>query len=147
MCRENFSGTRCEFVDDGTDLSVLQSFLNGTEENVEKVFPNVLQRNNWTEIAVVVDVTGSMQPCAASVYQWMRVETDSRKNIRFFVFFNDGDGKPNANKTIGSTGGIYGNSGENLTQILETMQTAMKNGHGGDIPENDIEAILFAIEK
>lgn len=97
-------------------------------------------------MVVVVDVTGSMQSCAASVYQWMRDQVDSRHKILYYVFFNDGDGKANANKTIGSTGGIHGKSSTNLNEVFETMQTAMKNGHGGDIPENDVEAILFAIE-
>ena len=95
----------------------------------------------------VVDVTGSMQAFAVAVYQWMTLLSNRNKNIRYHVFFNDGDEKLNSDKVIGSTGGVYGMASNNLNKVLATMQSAMKNGNGGDIPENDIEAILFGIAK
>lgn len=93
----------------------------------------------------MVDVTGSMQACAAAVYKRMTLPANRNKNIRYYVFFNDGDEKLNPNKVIGSTGGVYGMAANNLNKVLATMQTAMKDGNGGDIPENNIEAILFGI--
>ncbi len=131
---------------EGTDLSELTSIIGGQNNNYEHVVENVLTRNNWTDILAVVDVTGSMQSCAAAVFKWMKLSQDKTKNIRYYVFFNDGDEKPNSAKVIGSTGGIYGIAANNLNKVLATMQSAIKNGNGGDIPENDIEAILQGIE-
>jgi hypothetical protein len=133
-------------VGEGTDLSELTSIIGGQNNNYEHVVENVLTRNNWTDILAVVDVTGSMQSCAAAVFKWMKLSQDKTKNIRYYVFFNDGDEKPNSAKVIGSTGGIYGIAANNLNKVLATMQSAIKNGNGGDIPENDIEAILQGIE-
>lgn len=93
----------------------------------------------------VVDVTGSMQPCAAAVYKWLRLAYERINLITYYVFFNDGDNRPDSTKVVGSVGGIYGISTGNLTTVLATMQAAMRNGNGGDGPENDIEAILFGI--
>lgn len=93
----------------------------------------------------VVDVTGSMQPCAAAVYKWLKLAYERINLIQYYVFFNDGDNKPDSAKVIGSTGGIYGIPTSNLTTVLATMQAAMRNGNGGDGPENDIEALIFAI--
>ncbi|CAF0777234.1 unnamed protein product [Rotaria sordida] len=146
LCTENYYGSRCEHVGEGADLSVLESIISGNNNNYEHVVENVLSRNNWTDILAVVDVTGSMQPCAAAVYKWMKLSQDKTKNIRYYVFFNDGDDKLNSAKKIGSTGGIYSMAANNLNKVLATMQSAMKNGNGGDIPENDIEAILHGIE-
>ncbi|CAF2399415.1 unnamed protein product [Rotaria sp. Silwood2] len=146
LCTENYYGSRCEHVGEGADLSILESIISGNNNNYEHVVENVLSRNNWTDILAVVDVTGSMQPCAAAVYKWMKLSQDKTKNIRYYVFFNDGDDKSNLAKKIGSTGGIYDMAANNLNKVLATMQSAMKNGNGGDIPENDIEAILHGIE-
>jgi hypothetical protein len=108
---------------------------------------NVLNRTNWTNIVAVVDVTGSMQPCAAAVYKWMRLAYETVHLIQYYVFFNDGDAKTTEQKVIGSTGGVYGIPTTNLQTILATMETAMKNGNGGDGPENDIEALLYGIAR
>ncbi|CAF4458115.1 unnamed protein product [Rotaria socialis] len=146
LCQANYYGSRCEHTGEGTDLSVLESIIDGNNNNYEHVVENVLSRNNWTDILAVVDVTGSMQSCAAAVYKWMKLSQDKTKNIRYYVFFNDGDDKLNSGKVIGSTGGIYSMAANNLNKVLSTMESAMKNGNGGDIPENDIEAILHGID-
>lgn len=97
-------------------------------------------------MVAVVDVTGSMQPCAAAVYKWLVLASDKLNMIKYYVFFNDGDNKADSSKVIGKTEGIYGIPTINLTTTLAVMQAAMKNGNGGDGPENDIEAILFGIK-
>lgn len=88
-----------------------------------------------------------MYPCAASVYKWMTLAYEKLDSIRYYVFFNDGDNKPDSTKVIGSTGGIYGIATTNLATVLETMESAMRNGGGGDGPENDIEALIFGIRQ
>jgi hypothetical protein len=146
LCTKDFYGSRCEHFGETTDFSILESIINGNNNDYEHTVENVLNRNNWTDIVAVVDVTGSMQPCAASIYKWMNSSNEKNKYIKYYVFFNDGDDKLNSDKVIGSTGGIYSIDANNPNKVLSTMKTAMKNGDGGDIPENDIEAILRAIQ-
>lgn len=106
-----------------------------------------MNRTNWTNIVAVVDVTGSMQPCAAAVYKWMKLAHNRTNLINYYAFFNDGDSKLTSEKVIGSTGGIYGIETTNLYTVLAAMETAMRNGNGGDGPENDIEAVLYGIAR
>jgi hypothetical protein len=61
--------------------------------------------------------------------------------VSHFVFFNDGNRKRAREKKIGKTGGIYHCDQSDLSGILETMEKVMRNGNGGEIPENDLEAI------
>jgi hypothetical protein len=88
-----------------------------------------------------------MLPCAASVYKWMTLSYEKVNKIKYYVFFNDGDHKLTANRTIGCTGGVYRIPTTDLNLVLDTMKTAMINGNGGDTPENDIEALLFGIQQ
>ncbi|CAF1507927.1 unnamed protein product [Rotaria sordida] len=86
-----------------------------------------------------------MASCYAQIDQWMALSQTNRL-VQYFVFFNDGDKTPDANKVIGSTGGIYGvHTSEGIVKVLETLKTAKSSGSGGDGPENDIEAILYTI--
>ena len=107
----------------------------------------IFNRNNWTDVLVVIDVTGSMRPCASAVSQWMFLANERKTNIKFYVFFNDGDSKADAEKVIGSTGGIYTTNSTDLLAIRAVMQTAMSKGNGGDGPENDVEALLHGIKQ
>ncbi|CAF4656230.1 unnamed protein product, partial [Rotaria magnacalcarata] len=111
----------------------------------EETVTGVLKRHNWTDIGAVVDVTGSMAACYAQIDQWLAL-SHTNKLVQYFVFFNDGDNKPNKDKVIGSTGGIYAvHTNEGIAKVLTTLDTAKKNGGGGDGPENDIEAIIYTI--
>ncbi|CAF3752263.1 unnamed protein product [Rotaria sp. Silwood1] len=145
LCPPKFYGPLCQFTGTGTDLSILEGILNGSLTNYDRTVENVFNRSTWNNMLVVVDVTGSMQPCSAAVYKWMKLAYDRLNSIKYYVFFNDGDNKPDSRKVIGSTGGIYGTPTTDLNSVLAVMQTAMKNGNGGDTPENDIEAILYGI--
>ncbi|CAF2954831.1 unnamed protein product [Rotaria sp. Silwood2] len=147
LCPSTHFGPVCEYRGTGTDLTVLETILNGSLTNYDQTVENVLNRSNWTNMVAVVDVTGSMQPCAAAVYKWLKLAYDKLNSIKYYVFFNDGDNKADSLKVIGSTGGIYGIPTTNLNTTLAVMQAAMKNGNGGDGPENDIEAILFGIKQ
>lgn len=147
ICLPAYYGTYCQNVSSSTVSSLVDKIVNGSNVTYDRTVENVLNRNNWTNIVAVIDVTGSMYPCAAAVYKWVLLSSQRTDTIKYYVFFNDGDNKPQANKTIGSTGGIYGIGSSNLNLVLNTMKTAMNNGNGGDIPENDLEAILFAIQQ
>jgi hypothetical protein len=101
----------------------------------------ILKRNKFKNVLIVIDVTGSMSEYIAQLLSWLSVENN---NIKYVVCFNDGNGIMNENKIIGRTGGIYGEPFENIQQIGDLIQTAMNNGSGGDLAENDCEAVLKA---
>jgi hypothetical protein len=67
--------------------------------------------------------------------------------VRRVVFFNDGDSLPDNKKIIGKTGGIYiSKDSISLENLISQMVDCMRGGYGGDIPENDVEAIIKGLE-
>ena len=94
------------------------------------------------KVALVMDVTGSMSSNIAAMKKWINAN-HQRMPFTSFTFFNDGDGKPSKKKKVGSTGGIYFTKDHN--EMKETMKNAMLGGGGGERPENDVEAILHAL--
>ena len=64
------------------------------------------------------------------------------------VLFNDGDQTPDKHKKLGETGGVYISSSASYTRgVLNDMKRVMYRGDGGDIEENDVEAILYGLDK
>mgnify|MGYP000592347958 CR=1 FL=1 len=107
----------------------------------------VLNRNDhWSKMLIHCDLTGSMSPYSAQLFVWHRLNMDETK-VQHFVFFNDGNSKPDKNKRAGSTGGIYYSRADNFDQLKEEAFKCMRNGGGGDAPENDVEAILSGLKK
>lgn len=105
----------------------------------------VLDRNNWHEMVIVTDFTASMAPYIAQLFVWFKLNTiDDR--IKQFVFFNDGDSQLDADKKIGKTGGIYHTRAKDYDAIERVAVQCMLSGSGGDIQENDLEALLRGIE-
>ena len=107
----------------------------------------VLDRNkNWKKMLIHCDLTGSMMPYAAQLFVWHRLNIDKKK-AQYFVFFNDGDNTLDAQKKVGKTGGIYHTKTSNFKQLMTVADTCIRNGFGGDAPENDVEAILSGLQK
>ncbi len=107
-----------------------------------KVVSTVLERNMaaWKDMALVVDVTGSMSPYNKGMLLWLKLTT--LNNVKSATFFNDGDMR--TEKPIGRTKGIYSVKSNNFEEIAKTMIHAMSQGYGGDCPENNFEALLEA---
>lgn len=100
-------------------------------------------RRKW---AIVTDVTGSMSPFTGQVLAFIKnhpYHTDSTN----YSFFNDGNGAPELIKRIGISGGVYTVKNKSFDSIYSTVKKAMNAGDGGDLPENNIEAILRTIKK
>ena len=116
-------------------------FLQNTNEYDALV--NKTWKGKW---GIVTDVTGSMGPYSAQVLLFLKYNSEVLKNSRF-TFFNDGNGAPELIKRVGSSGGVYNVNSNNFDTIYRTILTAMENGNGGDIPENNIEAIISASKK
>lgn len=105
------------------------------------VVQQVLERNDWREMLIVSDLTGSMTPYIAQLFLWFKLNTiDDR--IKQFVFFNDGNTTLDTDKIIGATGGIYQTKSKKYEEVEDLAIQCMLSGHGGDYPENDVEAIL-----
>jgi len=96
---------------------------------------------------IVTDITGSMYPYAKQVINWYEKYLEKNATPLCFVFFNDGDKKPQVLKTMGNAGGVYFNQSNDLSEIVRTMTTAANNGGGGDLAENNIEAILTGLKE
>jgi hypothetical protein len=101
----------------------------------------ILDRTRWEKATIVADVTGSMYKYTAQVLLWIKTNPigSLAKNV---VFFNDGDNKPDKEKKLGNTGGIYSRSCNSYAEIENLMKSTMLKGGGGDYPENNIEALL-----
>jgi len=102
--------------------------------------------DNHSDNVLVEDVTGSMYPYILQTFLWRRLYI-SKANLRNFVFFNDGDRTPDRSKIIGNTKGIYSISTDSILEVEELVYATMSKGDGGDGPENNIEALIYAQEK
>ena len=108
------------------------------------VISRVFNRNkHWKNKLIVADVTGSMTPYLAKFLLWLKLNFNSNE-VQNYVFFNDGnDSKGFRIKEVGKTGGLYYTQNKlGYLNIEKTIITAMLNGSGGDLPENNIEALI-----
>jgi hypothetical protein len=103
------------------------------------------RQKEWKDAVVVCDVTGSMNPYLVQTLIWLKLNCKATK-AGSYTFFNDGDNKPDSEKKMGATGGVYTTSINTYDSVQNLMFTAMTNGGGGDAPENNIEAILQALK-
>lgn len=105
----------------------------------------VLKRmdSEWNNTMIVTDVTGSMMPYINQVLVWHALK-NAENASQNYVFFNDGDERKTHHKVIGITNGIYGVRTDDLQVLYNTMITTCMRGDGGDSPENDLEALLYA---
>jgi hypothetical protein len=116
-------------------------------DTLQNIVYNVFKRNKWTKKMIVADLTGSMYPFAQQISTWLNLHFMRDSLRQNFVFFNDGDNKRDEIKKIGATGGVYFCTAKTLEQLIASMDLTIKNGQGGDAPENVIEAILYGLKK
>jgi hypothetical protein len=115
------------------------------EKNKAVLAPLHRLRNKFKNKIIVTDITGSMYGYTEQVMLWHALNF-SKEGDKKYLFFNDGDGKLTGQKVIGSTGGLYFCQGQikDFNTIINTMRKGMRNGGGGEYPENDVEALLAA---
>lgn len=111
----------------------------------EKLFASIFTRNKWGRKLVVVDVTGSMDPYVSQLFVWLKLNFEKEKGIQF-VFFNDGDDKADHLKKPGKTGGVYYIKPKTYNELVDFAATVAAKGSGGDAPENNIEALIKALQ-
>lgn len=123
-----------------TDSTVKTNYKTPPDSTIIKV----MDRMAWNDMLVTADVTASMYPYTGQLLLWLKLHEDERR-IKQFTFFNDGDDKEDDAKIIGSTGGIYSTSSSVFEVVEQLIYKVMGNGNGGNIPENNIEALLQGI--
>lgn len=131
-------------VEEGHKLK-LEEEMEAVNSSGDPVVTKVLDRNNWSEKLIVCDLTGSMLPYASQLSLWYKLNLSVEKNLQF-VFFNDGDGKSDNAKVVGSTGGIYYQRASGLDSLASIMRRVQMNGGGGDCPENNMEALIKGVD-
>lgn len=125
------------------ELSLILDSLQGDNPTTD-IVTEVLERHpQWRGSTVVIDFTGSMYGYAKQVLLFA-LDNLQKGYIRNFVFFNDGDDLDDEKKQVGQTGGIYGLAAENASELLDLVRKVTEGGDGGDLPENDLEALLYA---
>ncbi|MFK7922512.1 MAG: hypothetical protein AB8H47_11180 [Bacteroidia bacterium] len=123
-------------------MASIEKILIDREEIADSTAYLVLERHpEWQSKLVVMDWTGSMYPYGASVLLWHALHIKD-SSISHFVFFNDGNARPNDRKPLGKTGGIYRAPNTEIDSVLSKMYEVMDKGNGGDVEENDLEALL-----
>lgn len=111
--------------------------------NPDSVVMSALRRNTWNNFMLVCDVTGSMSPYTAQIFASLPGVIENRR-CKGFLFFNDGDHKRTDDKKPGRAGGLYSTRSMRMDSAYYTAQKCMNSGDGGDLPENNVEALLRA---
>ncbi|MBN2745844.1 MAG: hypothetical protein JXR34_03885 [Bacteroidales bacterium] len=125
----------------------VKNFIRSQGGSNDSIVFKVFDRNrNWQNALVVMDWTGSMYQYGAQAVLWHTLNFET-SGIRNFVFFNDGDQTPDERKEIGKTGGVYFAQAKNLERLVNTFYLVGKRGKGGDIPENDVEALIKGMNR
>ena len=121
---------------------------------------NILQKNNhipaaifkrmgskWQRKVVVTDLTCSMDKYSEDILLWHNLQLNNNER-NDYLFFNDGDGKTDAEKMDGKTGGIHHVKSQNIDSIIHCIQYTRKLSPNcsGDGPENDLEAVIEGIK-
>lgn len=111
----------------------------------DSVVWKVMERHpEWTNAIVVNDWTGSMYGYGAQIIHW-HLNNYKVSGVKQVTLFNDGDRKSQWEKVLGETGGIYTSDANDVNKIINLFNLVRMNGSGGDRPENDIEALLSAM--
>lgn len=140
-----------EYLNKGGNLNVIfdQAYHKATErikQEIDSTVLCILERNtSWQDMLIVQDVTASMFPYTLQTLVWHKLNHDPDKTS-YFVFFNDGDRKPQHLKKTGQAGGIYGSKARDYEDVESLVFSTMRKGSGGDIKENNMEALIKAIE-
>lgn len=128
------------------EIEYIETIVNeDNEEAIDSTVLTVFERNNWTEMLITADLTGSMSPYIAQVLLWFKLNNIDQR-AKYFMFFNDGNSTPDEEKKVGKTGGLYQSAATDYETIEALAYKTIRGGDGGDWQENDIEALYFGIQ-
>jgi hypothetical protein len=105
----------------------------------DSVISASLNRNSsWTNPVLVCDVTGSMSPYLAQVLDWIILNSGK---IKYFLFFNDDHSIRKGSLDLRSV------SSNDARTIYDVMRSAVDGAKNPEIQENNLEAVIAAIER
>lgn len=138
---------RFDSIDLEANLKTAIELFSGERTFYDSTCQWVFERNpNWGSKVLIIDWTASMFKHGAQVMHWIE-QAGKKDEILGVVFFNDGDDKWDNEKEIGSTGGIYTVEGFDHDSIVAMMERVSYGGSGGDHRENDLEAVMEAMDR
>ena len=127
--------------------SILKKFESHVSAQVKgkKLF-EAAKRNkeNWKNMLIITDCSGSMIPYGSEVLLWHMLRTD-KDDISKFAFFNDGEKE---SIEIGNAGGIHFIKIKDPRKIGRAIKhfTSLGFDKNTDHPENDLEAIIKSVK-
>ncbi len=137
---------RFDSVDLEQNLEAAIAIYSGEKTFYDSTCQWVFERHpEWGTKVLIIDWTASMFKHGAQVIHWIE-EMGKGDEILGLVFFNDGNDKWDNEKVVGSTGGIYTVEGFDRDSIMAVMKRVSYGGSGGDHRENDLEAVLEAMD-
>lgn len=140
--QEYLRKVRCGYKD-----STMVEYALDMDFNDNVVF-EVFERNeHWKNCLVATDVTGSMSPYIGQFLAWHSLNLNNNSNNHHFVFFNDGNNMRDMMKIAGKVGGVYYVETTDYIELEKRVYKAQRKGGGGDLPENNVEAIIHGLKK
>ena len=126
------------------EKQLLENVLSGKTKPEDSTLLKVFERNeDWKDMLVVCDVTGSMSPYTAQLLLWIKANQKLR-SMKNIVFFNDDDEKSTNQAERKDTSGMWVVSSGNYEKVLDVAVEAMRKGSH---MENNLEAVCRAIEE
>lgn len=111
----------------------------------ENGFASVMDRNNFSNPLVIADASSDMAYIDDELEGWFAKNAKANPNSQF-VFFNDGDMKPENQKTVGSTGGLYYTPALSLDKLSVFMNNVIDKSNDNDSPDNYVEALISGMK-
>ena len=123
---------------------LIEDIVEGRVTPEDSTLLKVFERNeDWKDMLVVCDVTGSMSPYTAQLLLWIKANQKLR-SMKNIVFFNDDDAKSTNQTALKDETGLWAVSSGNYKKVMDVAIEAMKEGQH---VENNLEAVCRAIQE
>lgn len=124
--------------------TLIRNIVEGKIKPEDSTLLKVFERHqNWKDMLVVCDVTGSMSPYTAQLLLWIKANQKLR-NMKNILFFNDDDANSFAQVGKDDEFGMWTASSKNYLDVIQVALEAMKKGKH---IENNLEAVCAAIKQ
>lgn len=123
---------------------LIEDIVSGKVKPEDSTILKVFERHEeWKDMLVVCDVTGSMSPYTAQLLLWIKANQKLR-SMKNILFFNDDDETSTSQVNKKDTSGTWFIESHNYEKVMEVALQAMKNGKH---IENNLEAICRAVQE
>lgn len=124
--------------------TIIRNILEGKTKPEDSTLLKVFERHEeWKDMLVVCDVTGSMSPYTAQLLLWIKANQKLR-SMKNIIFFNDDEENSFAQIGKDDETGIWSASSGKFEEVFDVALEAMNKGQHY---ENNLEAVCAAIKK